>query len=266
MTPLRKFSKMMTCSRTSAIDHRSGASRNVHCCGVRFTTRSSRRTLLAQSSSRMSWRSRGSSGVTTVFGPGSIAYIGTSIRERLDFMSAAGNLQVQMLRRFAKKNRLSAQQRRLNRFEPALNLLKFFKDPRAVTVFERGAQKLALADQLLVLRGQRGKSRRFPPETLRYKVIFRHGQLRETVGKRADAFRETFKLLCPSDGRRVGKWFRARRCRKKFAAVIALRLPHAAAGNAKQPTGFRADELIVRAKLVFKPIEVIAPAVKKIGG
>ena len=91
------------------------------------------------------------------------------------------------------------QQIAVDGFEAGSDLGKVFKNPRSIAVFERGTQKLTLADQLLVLRDQRSESRSFLPKTLRDAVVFRHGQLREMVGNRTDAFREAFELLRAGD-------------------------------------------------------------------
>jgi len=111
-----------------------------------------------------------------------------------------------------------------------------------------------------------GEGGGFLAEALRDAVVFRDGEFGETVRKRADAFGQAFELLGGGDGCSVGEWFCAGGCGKEFAAVIAFGFLHARAGNAQQPAGFRADELVVRAKLVFEAVEVIAPTVEKVGG
>jgi hypothetical protein len=166
----------------------------------------------------------------------------------------------------AEEDGLAAEECGFDGFEAALELGEIFEDPGGGAVVERRAEELALADELFVLRDEGGEGGSFFAEALGDAIVFGDGEFGEAVGELADAGAEPLELLGGADGGGVREGMGARRCGEVVAAEVAFSLLHAGVGGGEQPCSFRADELIVRAKLVFLAIEVVAPAVEEVGG
>ena len=164
------------------------------------------------------------------------------------------------------ENKLAVGQGVLNGDKAVIDLRLMFDHPSAVVALQCGPQTLASSGQLFVIRGELLQGWRFQSKALGHAVVFRDGLCVDPLLQPADCSADPLQRLRTGHGGRLRKGVLARGWRQVLPAVILFGLPDRRMCQSQKPCASAPDQLVITAQLIFSPVEVIAPAVKEVGG
>ena len=152
-----------------------------------------------------------------------------------------------------------------NGFQSPLQIGRFWRIG-AILAVHHGSQEVALAHELLIVMDQGLERGRLLAIALGHAIIFRNRLLLNQGFQSANPPGQPLQALGCCHRGSVRKWLLPGRAGEGTRAGIRSRPLHAGHGDAEQPRGFAAHELVVGAQLVFDAVEVVAPAIEQVGG